>query len=273
MIDILDTDTKNQVTLVTAFFDIQRSEKGDGRTVEEYLNWLQKTLQLNCNLCVYTEAKFENFFRENRPASYPMHLVILDIKDLYFYRYKEAIANIIESEEYKEKIQHPKRIECLLPEYNIIQYSKFDCLSRAIDENVFKSSSFFWIDAGISRFFYDVDLTKPYPGSQTQHLLRKHSGQFFIQNRPDLYSFPIDDTFVWRSDNLLCGTMFGGGAKVLKEVFCELVGVFENDMLQKKNVNNEQLALAVLWKKNPDLFYMINNNYGVHLALFKLMSH
>ena len=65
-------------TFVTAFFDIQRSERGDGRTIEEYLVWIQKTLQLNCNLYVFTESKFENFFRENRPAEYPMHLVVIE---------------------------------------------------------------------------------------------------------------------------------------------------------------------------------------------------
>lgn len=34
-------------TIVTAFFDIQRDIKGDGRKIDEYLQWIQKTLQLN----------------------------------------------------------------------------------------------------------------------------------------------------------------------------------------------------------------------------------
>ena len=32
----------NRTTLVTAFFDIQRSQKGDGRTIDEYMGWIQK---------------------------------------------------------------------------------------------------------------------------------------------------------------------------------------------------------------------------------------
>ena len=47
----------NPVTLVTAFFDINRADRGDGRTIDEYKEWLKKTLQLNCNLFIVTEEK------------------------------------------------------------------------------------------------------------------------------------------------------------------------------------------------------------------------
>jgi hypothetical protein len=262
----------NSPTLVTAFFDIQRSQKGDGRTVEEYLAWIQKTLQLNCNLYVFTEAKFEQFFREHRPAQYPMQLVIIDFKDLYFYRYRDRMIEIITSDAYKSRIQHSNRVECVLPEYNIIQYSKFDCLSRAIDENVFGSSYFFWIDAGISRFFLDVDVSKPFPGERARTFLEGNPHQLIIQNRVDLRTFPIDQDFIWRSDNLLYGTMFGGGVSIIKEIFCAMVGVFENQMLAKDNVNNEQLALALLWKEHMPWFCTIHNQSNVHLILFKILS-
>jgi hypothetical protein len=259
-------------TLVTAFFDIERSKKGDGRTIDQYLEWIRQTLQLNCNLYVFTESKFENFFRDARPPQYPMRLVIIDFKDLYFYRYRDRMSEIIDREEYKARIQHPTRVECILPEYNIIQYSKFDCLNRAIDENQFGSSAFFWIDAGISRFFLDTDITKPYPGESTCAFLENESKKLIIQNRFDLRTFPIDADFIWRSTNLLYGTMFGGGSAIIKEVFCEMVGIFENQMLARGCVNNEQLALALLWKNHPEWFYTIDNTTVHHLILCKLLS-
>ena len=43
-----------------------------------------------------------------------------------------------------EKLQ---MVECVLPEYNIIQYSKFHCLELAIDYNIFQSEHFFWMDS------------------------------------------------------------------------------------------------------------------------------
>jgi hypothetical protein len=259
-------------TFVTAFFDINRYERGDGRTIEEYLVWIQKTLQLNCNLYVFTESKFENFFRENRPPEYPMQLVIIDFKDLYFYRYRDRMIEILNNDNYKNRVQHPNRVECTLPEYNIIQYSKFDCLNRVIDENIFCSSTFFWIDAGISRFFGNVDISKPYPGEQCIEFLNQRNNVFLIQNRPDLFTFEIDEEFIWKSDNLLYGTMFGGGPRVIKEMYCEIVGILENKMLALNNVNNEQLALAIIWKKHPELFFTITNNTREHLILFSILS-
>jgi hypothetical protein len=261
----------NRPTFVTAFFDIQRSQKGDGRTIDEYLDWIKKTLELNCNLYVFTELKFEAFFREHRPAQYPMKIVIIDLKDLYFYKYYDKMLAIINDKEYKARIQDSGRVECILPEYNIIQYSKFDCLSRAIDENVFQSQAFFWIDAGISRFFMNVDISKPYPSNHVLQFLSKNDS-LIIQSRFDLNTFPIDDDFIWRSDNLLSGGIFGGHIKTIKEVFCDIVGIVENDMLSKNNINNEQLALAMLWKRRPELFYTVPNRSGAHLILFYAMS-
>lgn len=261
----------NKPTFVTAFFDIQRSRKGDGRTVDEYLAWIKKTIQLNCNLYVFTEAKFEAFFREHRPVEYPMKIVVIEFADLYFYKYYDKMLEIINDENYKSRIQHPGRIECIMPEYNIIQYSKFDCLNRAIDENAFGSSAFFWIDAGASRFFSDVDISKPYPGEQCLDFLSKRPDVFIIQSRPDLATFPIDNEFIWKSDNLLSGGLFGSSASVIKTVYCEIVGIFENQMLAKGNVNNEQLALALLWSKHRELFYTVPNNSGMPLLLFYVL--
>jgi hypothetical protein len=262
----------NPITLVTAFFDINRSQKGDGRTIEEYLQWLKKTLELNCNLYVFTEEKFRDFFLENRPKEYNMQIVVMDFKDLYYYKYYDKMKEILENPDYKSKIQHPNRVECKLPEYNIIQYSKFHCLQMAMDENIFQSSSFFWIDAGISRFFLDVDVSKSYPGESAIRSLQREGDVFIIQKRRDLEVFPIDENFIWKSDNLLYGTMFGGKpttiSKISREVERVLTYMFENN-----NVNNEQLALAMVWKNAQELFLFVDAVPGTHLILFKVLSY
>jgi hypothetical protein len=262
----------NPVTLVTAFFDIKRSEKGDGRTIDEYKSWIQKTLQLNCNLFIVTESKFLDFFKENRPSGYKTFIKVFDFKDLNFYKYREIMRNILENPEYKNRIAHPKRVECVLPEYNIIQYSKFHCLKMGIEENPFQSDFFFWIDAGISRFFLDVDLSKIYPSENSVNVLRTHQNKFIIQKRHDLETFPIDGDFIWKSDNLLYGTMFGGNATIIHKIAELIEDVLINQMFQFNNVNNEQLALAMIWKKHPELFLLTNNHPGYHLILFKLLS-
>jgi hypothetical protein len=262
----------NPVTIVTAFFDIHRAERGDGRTIDEYKSWIKRTLQLNCNLFIVTEEKFKDFFIENRNPNYSTHIKVIDFKDLYFYKYYDQMKEIIGSDEYKQKIAYPTRVECVLPEYNIIQYSKFHCLQMAIEENPFQSEFFLWMDAGCSRFFLDVNISKPYPSSKGIEILKRYENRFIIQKRHDLEVFPIDNNFIWKADNLLYGTMFGGNRQSIQAIYEHVETVFQSKMLNNNNVNNEQLTLAMVWKEHPELFCLTNNIPGYHLILFKYLS-
>ena len=264
----------NEVTMVTCFFDINRGSKGDGRTIDEYKEWIKKTLQLNCNLYIITEVKLYDFFIEFRPKHYNTVIKVIEFNDLHYNKYYDRIKNIIECDYYKNKIAYPNRVECKLPEYNIIQYSKFHCLQMAIDENPFKSNYFFWMDAGVSRFFLDVDISKQYPSNNCIDFLKNEDNEnkFIIQNRHDLNNYIIDEDFIWKADNLLIGTMFGGSIKIIQEISKLLEDTFVNKMLNNTNANNEQLALAIVWKERPSLFHLLNNNSNNHLIIFKMLS-
>jgi hypothetical protein len=264
---------QNPVTIVTAFFDINREEKGDGRKLDEYLEWIKKTLQVNCNLFVVTEEKFREFFLQHRPKQFlnNMHLHIIDFKESYYYKYYDIMKEIIHDPVYKSKIMHPNRIECNLPEYNVIQYSKFHYLQIAIGENPFQSSAFFWMDAGASRFFLDVDISKPFPSQNCINYIESNT-KFIIQKRDDLEYFNIDENFIWKSDNLLYGTMFGGNMHIIKTISKLVEHVFVEKMLKNNNVNNEQLALAMVWKDNQELFFLTDPYPNIHLMVFYLLT-
>jgi hypothetical protein len=251
------------VTIVTAFFDIGR-EKADNRKVEDYLGWLKKTLKLNCNLYVVTEPKFEEFFRQNRTSNVEYN--IIDFKESHYYKYNDDISKIIESYDYQTKMMHPGRVECKLPGHIIVNYSKFHYLEMAMTSNPFNTDYFYWLDAGSSRFFSDVDISKPFPSRVFS------DDKFVIQRRHDLHTFKIDETFTWRSDNLLIGTMFGGKPQIIRKISTLLEEEF-NTMIQNKSVNNEQVGLAIVWNNNKDLFKTIGNEYSPeHLGMFKMMS-
>jgi hypothetical protein len=261
-------------TLVTAFFDINRDTRGDGRTIDEYLKWIQKTLQLNCNLFIITEAKFQHFFEENRPIQYKLQTVIkiIDFRESHYYKYYDKINRIIQSPEYLSKVKHPDRVECKLAEYNVIQYSKFHYLQMAIHQNPFQTDHFLWIDAGISRFFMDVDLSKRYPSPNGQQILDNIAGQFIIQKRHDLFSYPLTDDFVWDSANLVSGGMFGGTSEVVRKMARLVEQVFIDKMISLNAVNNEQLAIALVWKDNKEMFCLTDNYFNFHLSLFKYLG-
>ncbi len=256
-------------TLVTAFFDINREKNGDGRKIEEYLKWIKKTLQLNCNLFIITEKKFINFMRLHRPRNYNTFIKEETLENTQYYKYFNRIKEILSSNEYKRKIQHPNRVECILPEYNIIQYNKFYWLEDAIKINPFHSEYFFWVDAGISRFFLDVNINNPYPN---MNIINKYPNKLIIQSRYDLKYSVIDDNFIWKSDNLIKGTMFGGDKNILLKINKEIEKIFIEKMLKNNNVNNEQIALTILYKNNSELFQIVDDNINCHLIIFKLLS-
>jgi hypothetical protein len=262
----------NPVTIVTSFFDINRAEKGDGRTIDDYKSWIKETLKLNCNLFIITEEKFKDFFIENRNPSYNTMISIIDFKDLYFYKYYEQMKTIIESDEYKQKIAYPNRVECVLPEYNIIQYSKLHCLKIAIEKYPFGSETFFWLDAGASRFFSNMDISQPFPSNNGLSLIKQSQDKFICQCRPDMDIYPMDSNFIWKADNLIYGGMFGGTPKVIDFIFFHLDKVFSEVMLSSGNVNNEQLALAIICKAIPQAFAICKTYMNEPIYLLRLLS-
>jgi hypothetical protein len=82
----------------------------------------------------------------------------------------------------------------------------------------------------------------------------------------------MDANFIWGADNLLIGGLFGGSAVIIKKMFNLVEDVFVNEMVAKGNVNNEQLALALIWKKSPELFFLIKSSPYFSLYIFKLLS-
>ena len=264
------------VTIVTAFFDINRDTQGDGRKINEYLEWIKTTLQLNCNLFIITENKFVNFIKENRPINYINKTYILEdkLENASYYKYIDTIKDILNDENYKKKIEYPNRVECKLAEYNIIQYSKFGWLEDAIRINPFNSDLFFWMDIGISRFFYNINIINPYPSNNKIENIynSENKDKFIIQKRKDLETFNIDDNYIWKADNLLKGGMFGGSKDIIFKISKLLNETFQKDMLEKKNVNNEQLCLALIWKKNPELFYLVDDDDSNPCKVLHILS-
>jgi hypothetical protein len=151
-----------RIAIVTALFDINREKLGDGRKIDEYLSWFEKTLKLKCDFVVYTEEKFKKFVEKNRQETdYKTTIVTQNLNKIPYFKYREVINLIINSLEYRSKIKDVNRIECNLPEYNAIQYSKFGWLEHTAQN--YSYDYIFWMDAGCSRFFDEFDLNKEWP--------------------------------------------------------------------------------------------------------------
>ena len=249
-----------QPTLITALYNINRENNGDGRKWVEYLEWFASTLQIKLPMAIFIPKELHTYVLEHRPHElmHITYITIMEFTEIPFYKYYENIKNILDSDIYKQKITHPNRVECKLPEYNIIQYSKFGWLKQISEINPFDSNKFFWIDAGISRF---ID-TKA-----NRKLNINIDDKFIIQHNIILYNYSINDNYLWDSQCLLCGTVFGGSSYIIKKMETMITNEFEN-LINKGWVNNEQILLAYLYNKNKELYNLICNNTNKHLILF-----
>jgi hypothetical protein len=162
-------------------------------------------------------------------------------------------------------IKHNNRIECKLPEYNIIQYSKFGWLKQVADINPFNSTHFFWIDAGISRFI-DIKANRIFNNNLYNNSIN-NSNKLIIQHNYLLQHYKIDENYLWDSQCLMCGTMFGGSLETIN-TFKQIVEETFVKLLKNSWVNNEQILLAFMYAQNNELFETILNNTNKHLMLF-----
>jgi hypothetical protein len=252
-------------TAITALYDIDREKNGDGRSISDYLNWFKETLKLDINLVIYTEKKFESFILDNRKKNFILN--IQPIEEIPYFKYKTDIEKILFSEEYIKAISANDRVECKLPLYNVIQYSKFDWIVDTIDNKFFNSKYYFWMDAGISRFFDDMDLCN-WP--KKYNLLKEN--KLNIQGNFNIFKFqqnwPGPDQYIWDCNTMLCGGLFGGTEAIMKHIKLIVKDKFEY-YLKNKCVNNEQIILGIIMKEHPELFNIHFNFNGKPLPFLK----
>lgn len=260
-----------EVTIVSSLFNIKR-EGMDGRTWEEYLKWFDITLKLKCPMVLFVTEDLVSFIEERR-KNIPTEIIVQSVNDIPYQYLSDKIEVVINSDEYKNKILDPERIECQHSLYSIVQYSKFKWLKQAIEENPFNSKFFFWIDAGGSRFFENYDLNQEYPSSNAIEALEDMGEKFLIQMNMEYYkdlanAETLDESYLLDNRSYVLGSMFGGTQNSLLKVASDVEDVLLTKMLDQGFVNNEQIALGYLVKQNPDDYEVYERYDGKHMSLF-----
>jgi hypothetical protein len=256
------------INLTTALFDIGREKLGDGRTMNQYIDWFTQTLKLNSSFTVFTEKKFIPLLEDKINSK--SRIVCCDLEEIPYYHLRKNIEDIIRDPEYRSKISDPERIECNLGLYNIIQYSKFKWIEASVEmDNSF--DYYFWIDAGCSRFF------KAAPEILYPSLENLEIEKFNVQgnvNTGKIYPSMDIEKYKFDNNSMLVGTFFGGGKKIMGRISDEIEKILLNDMLGANMINNEQIAMAILYKRSPELFNVYTELNGDHLPFFNhVYSH
>jgi hypothetical protein len=255
-------------TLVTALYDINRENDGDGRKFSEYLSWFKETLKIPTSMVVYVDPSLVDFVSESRKGL-PTKIISQKLEEVPYYFLKNNIENIINSSEYKERISDPKRFECTNSLYSIIIFSKFQWVKRAIEEDHFNSDVFLWLDAGLSRLFYEVPLTNLYPSVNALDAFKFNKDKAIIQTSMSYYPDLVNangcsEEYFWDNRSWVMAGLWGGYKEPMVK-FCDLLDdTLQNKMINGKIINNEQIAMAYVYKNNPDLFLAYENVATMH---------
>ena len=248
-------------TVVTSLYNINRHNL-DGREWSSYLQWFAKTLQVNNPMVVFVEKELEDFVYNIR-GSLPTKVIVSKLEDTFYYGFKSQMDEIIFSESYKNKIKSSDRIECNSSLYNIIQYSKFYWVEKAAEENPFNTDTFLWLDAGISRFFEQIDLSKGF--RYNEKIGDRIFLQIFMSSYPDLANADVlEETYLFDDRSYVAGGIFLTSKDFIKNIKSAIDDIFLNKMLAKSNINNEQICLGYLIKKYPEKFNLFKHYYGQH---------
>ena len=261
--------------IVSALFNIER-EGMDGRAWQDYLDWFERTLKLRVPMILFVTEDLEDFIKDRR-GDLPTEIIVQTTDDIPYYYLKDQLDKIIASEQYRERIADPGRIECRHSMYSVIQYSKFKWLTAAADSNPFDSKWFFWLDAGGSRFFNNFDLSEEYPGEAAMESIEGMGESFLIQMNCEYYNDlyeaeTLDENYLYDNRSYVLGSMFGGHKNAIPKIVKMVDDVLMDKMIAENNMNNEQIALGYLVKKYPDDFAVYSRTNGQHMDIFTELS-
>lgn len=240
------------ITLVTGFFDINRSQWQNPyqRPNDIYFENAKRVLSVAHPMVIFIEKKYFDFVKECRKQYDNKYTVIFDwnLEDLKYYKLKDDIKNVMESTEFKDGLAFDNVPEVCIPEYNIIIWSKLYLVNYCIKLNIFNTNFFGWIDFGLHQ---DI-------------LLEKHTNQIIIKNpitdklRLLCRTLPLPQdkdiiNFFKSHTNRFAGGLITGSSENLIFLYNEQEKLIEK-ALSLKVVDCEQSLFSIIYLDNPEKF-------------------
>ena len=270
--------TDYSAVLITSLFNIGR-ESNDGRKIDSYIEWLTKTLMLRHPMVVFvdsSETKIAEAALRVRKSivklyDIPSIIVSTSLDLVPYYNISAKVGKILMSKNWKSKAKYPNDITNKNPLYVVIQYSKFEWMSKAsqLIENRWSYSAIGWVDAGISRFFPAFKKSDTTIAIQDQ-IIRKcvDSNSFCFpgaERLPQLFENPrliSKDSYIGTNECIVKGGIFISARNRLEDVRKAIQEFVYNELLAKDRVDNEQIALACLVSEHPTWFaeIVLNND-------------
>jgi hypothetical protein len=239
----------DNVTCVTALYDIKRHD----RSFENYKKWTIATLQIPLPMVIYCNSRDAKWIRKARGN---LPILIIEEEHIPLENMVGRISEIL------PKMRHGRGdVEWVNNRYIATQYSKAIWINRTIKDNPFHTKRFFWVDAGMSRFFTRGQPNAPFPLLQNSGI---EPDKLYITDTGYLYQLDFIPKFmiIGSQKAYLMGTVFGGYAAPVHRICNALLDVLQNDMIGKDRIDNEQIGLAWIYLKHRDWFHPLSWKTG-----------
>jgi len=255
---------------VTMVYDIGRASK-DGRTVNDYVTWLNLTLRLPITFTVFLDPKIDASQIKLKPGD---NLVQMSFDELYPNRWRDRVTAIcVDGHNIKAKDDLTYR----LPAYALVQFAKFDVLSRSKTYQP-DATHVLWIDAGISRFFDTPPEKVFFDYDYFSHLAAASTASLFLAITPRLAIHlreKSEATYVGTCERLATGEMFMIRADQSETVAHRVYDYVEQQWLVQNLWDNEQVALGEILSREPTFATILDGKQQASFLklLFPLKRH
>lgn len=244
----------NDISIVTAFFDIGRGEwtpdKGLPhylqRTNDTYLERFGHMAKLENKIVVYTSKEFVDKIEELREGR-PTEIITLDWPDS-FKELKENVSKVQTNKEFLAKIS-PSQVrnpEYWNADYVTVNLLKSSFVKKAIEMNLIETDLVAWVDFGYCR-----DSTTLNGVTNWQYPFNKDKIHFF--NIKDWHDGTFIETVIATNDVHITGPCIVAG----KNLWFSLEAlVYHNvqELFKHNLIDDDQTLLLMSYLSKPELF-------------------
>jgi protein YibB len=244
----------NDITIVTAFFDIGRGDWSPDRGLPHYLQRTNDTYlkrfghmaKLENDMIVYTSKEFADdikFLRQDRPTQ----IYTLDFPNS-FKKLREEVQKVQRDPEYQAKINptQVKNPEYWNADYVVVNALKSAFVKKAIDSNAIETDLVAWLDFGYCR-----DETTLNGVELWQFPFDKEKIHFF--NIKDWVEGTFIQDVIANNDVHITGPCIVADKKNWP-VLLHLVNHSIEELLKSNLIDDDQTLLLMSYLQRPELF-------------------
>jgi hypothetical protein len=191
--------------------------------------------------------------------------------DIEYEKYRQNVTRTLESTEFRTNNamwlhKHPEAISA---DYILLMSNKLSFMKEAIEINPFRSSHFFWIDAGYghgNKTSFQVD-TIPWKPSK---LLKLKGLITYILLLKDPYIYKGHAYWLHKMPVacVLNGAFFGGDQQAVLEYYFLYKSVFKIFLYGHNIVDDDQSIATMCFYERPTLFNLVRGGWHDVIKLF-----